>query len=287
LQISTQTEVFFRRFGDKEGIRLLAEAGWDALDYSMFDINPATSVMTRADYRDYARSLRETAESHGMRFNQAHAPFPSYRPDNDEYNTVIFELIVRSMEIAGILGAEIIIVHPITHGQTYDERKKINLDFYNSLQPYCEKFGVMVALENMWGHADGRVIPAACSTEAEFVDYIDSLDSRYFCACLDIGHAEMRGAGAFSAVSMIRALGGDRLKSLHVHDNDKIGDLHAMPFTRAIKWREIADALKEIEYSGVFTFEADGFLHNFPHELTLDVSKLMASIGRYLVRDMK
>lgn len=287
MKISTQTEVMFRRFGDAEGIRLLAEAGWDALDYSMFDINPATSVLTRSDYREYARSLREKAESYGLRFNQAHAPFPSYRHGNDEYNTMIFDLIVRSMEIASILGAEIIIVHPITHGSTYDERKAINMVFYNRLKPYCEKFGITVALENMWGHADGHVTPAACSTEAEFVDYIDSLDEKCFCACLDIGHGEMKGSGAFSSVSMIRALGGKRLRSLHVHDNDKIGDLHTLPFTRSIRWQEIVDALIEIDYPGVFTFEADNFIAGFPAELSLEASKLMAAVGRYLVRDMK
>lgn len=287
MQISTQTEVMSRRFGETEAIRLLAEAGWDALDYSMFDINPTTSVLTRSDYREHARLLRETAEKHGVRFNQAHAPFPSYKHGNEEYNAMIFDLIVRSMEIAGILGAETIIVHPITHGETYCERKAVNMAFYNRLKPYCEQFGVIVAVENMFGFADGHVTPAVCSTEAEFVDYIDSLDERYFCACLDIGHAELRGAGAFSAVSMIRALGGKRLRALHVHDNDKTSDLHTLPFTRSIRWREIIDALIEIGYSGVFTFEADNFISGFPPELSFEASKFMATVGRYLVRDMK
>ncbi|HHW23881.1 MAG TPA: sugar phosphate isomerase/epimerase family protein [Bacillota bacterium] len=286
MEISTQTDVMFRRFGEAEAIKIFAEAGWDALDYSMFDINPATSVLTRGDFREYARLLRETAEKHGLRFNQAHAPFPSYRHDNEEYNATIFELIVRSMEIAGILGAETIIVHPITHGQTYDERKAINMAFYSRLLPYCEKFGVTIAVENMFSWGDGHAMPAVCSTEAEFVDYIDSLDPQYFCACLDIGHAELRGAGAFSAVSMIRALGGKRLRALHVHDNDRFSDLHTLPFTRSLRWKEIVGALAEIGYSGVFTFEADNFIAGFPPELSAEASKLMAAVGRYLVRDL-
>ncbi len=286
--LSTQTEMFARKFGDHTAIKTLAAIGWDALDFSMFDQNDPKFILQRDDWRETAQAIRKTADENNIIFNQAHAPFASYIPGNDEYNTKIFAKIVRSIEIAGILGAKIIIVHPITLSGSPEDQKAKNIEFYNALLPYCKQFGVKIALENMWGRDKDTkaIIPAACSTAAEFVDYIDSLDSGWFCACLDIGHGEMQGAGALSSVELIKALGHKRLQALHVHDNDKIGDLHSLPFTYAINWGSITDALKEIDYCGIFTFEADSYLGKFPPELYASVSKLMLDVGKYLIRNL-
>jgi len=291
--ISTQTDRFAAKFGDHDAIKLLAKVGFDALDYSMFGILNKNHPINRDDYREYAKSLRKTAGENNIVFNQAHAPFPSYiqYPGKDKtemgYNEIIVHFIVRAMEVASILGAEIIIVHPITLlNRPYQEQKFFNIDFYNNLLPYCKKFNIKIALENMWNfdETEKKVTPAACSTAYEFKDYLDSLDKDRFCACLDIGHAEMQGSGGVSAVEFINALGHERLKALHIHDNDKAGDLHTLPFTQKINWDDIMKALKNIDYNGDFTFEADHFLSGFPDELLLSASSLMLETGRYFIR---
>ena len=295
--ISTQTDKFAARFGDHDAIKLLAQVGFDALDYSMFSIenkNNKNNPLFKDDYREYAQSLRKTADENNIVFNQAHAPFPSYKQDipekdnknNGEYNENIVYYIVRAMEITSILGGKIIIVHPITlEGESYRTQKEFNMKFYNNLLPYCKKFNVKIALENMWGWDDinKKVTPAACSVAHEFADYLGSLDKDWFCACLDTGHAEMQGTNGVSAVEFIKALGHDRLHTLHVHDNDKTGDLHNLPFTEKLNWDEIITALKNINYSGDFTFEADNFIAKFPKELSLSASKLMLDVGHYFV----
>jgi len=188
------------------------------------------------------------------------------------------------MEASAILGAKIIIVHPITLAQP-ENQKAMNLELYNNLLPYCKKFNIKIALENMWGwdSENKKVTPAACSTGAEFREYLDMLDKNWFVACLDLGHGEMQGTDAGSSVEMIHALGHERLKSLHIHDNDKIGDNHTLPFMGKINWDEIMRALKAINYDGEFTFEADTFLHGFPAELYFSASALMLDVARYFV----
>jgi sugar phosphate isomerase/epimerase len=290
--ISTQTDSFARKFGDHDAVKYLAEVGYDAFDYSMFNIfdkNLPPHPLMRDDFREYAKSLRKTAVENCITCNQAHAPFPSYiqnpTEDQKDYNEIIVPLIVRSMETAAILGAKNIIVHPVTLDD-HTKQKDFNMEFYNNLLPYCKKFGIKIALENMWGW-DGvnkKVTPAACSTAGEFADYLDSLGKDWFTACLDIGHGEMEGSGALSSVELIHALGHDRLKALHVQDNDKINDSHIMPFTGRINWNDIMRALKDINYDGDFTFESDNFLHSFPAELYLKASSLMLETGRYLVK---
>jgi sugar phosphate isomerase/epimerase len=289
--ISTQTAGFAAKFGDHDAIKLLANIGYDALDYSMFDLLSADCPLNKDDYRGYAKSLKKTANENNIKFNQSHAPFPSYiqYPNENQtkigYNEIIIPAIVRSMEVTSIIGGKIVIVHPVTlTGVGYEEQKDFNMELFNSLLPWCKKFDVKIALENMWGwDAEAKkVTPAACSVSAEFIDYLDSLDKNWFCACLDLGHAEMQGSGSVSAAEFIYALGNERLYALHVHDNDKIGDLHTLPFTRKINWEVIIKALKDIGYSGEFTFEADNFITGFPAELYMSASKLMLDVGRYM-----
>ena len=289
--VSTQTAVFSQKFGDHDAIKLLAEVGYDALDYSMFGTLSPESPLYGDDFREYAKSLKKTADEYNIAFNQSHAPFPSYIPNPDEnqqkYNeTIVFE-IIKALEITSVLGAKMTVVHPVTlPGKNYLEQKEFNMDFFGGLLPYCKKFGVKIALENMWGWdaAEKKVLPGACSTAAEFTDYLDTLGKDYFTACLDIGHAEMQGTGSVSAPEMIRALGGSRLTSLHIHDNDKTGDLHDLPFNQKLNWDEIMQALKDIGYGGEFTFEADNFIGKFPQELYSSASRLMLGAGRYFTQ---
>ena len=292
--ISTQTATFAAKFGDHDAIKTLAQIGYDALDYSMFDMLSPNSPINKSDYREYAKSLRKTADDYNIIFTQSHAPFPSYiqypNKDQEKFNEIIVFEIIKAMEITSIIGGKIIIVHPIIlKNQTYQERKDFNINFFSNLLPYCKKFNVKIAFENIWGwdEPEKKVIPGVCSTAQEFIDYLDSLNEiakNHFVACLDVGHGEMAGNGAKSTVELINALGCDRLKALHVHDNDKTGDLHTLPFTQKINWDEIMTALKNINYDGDFTFEADDFIAKFPVELYLNASLLMLDVGRYFVR---
>ena len=74
----------------------------------------------------------------------------------------------------------------------------------------------------------------------------------------------MRGVEA-SAVELIRAL-GSRLQALHIHDNDKWHDSHQIPFSMNIDFLPIVDALKEIQYQGEFTLEANAYLAKYGKE---------------------
>ena len=117
---------------------------------------------------------------------------------------------------------------------------------------------------------------AACATSEDFIKHIDILRDDFIVACLDIGHAEMRGSGE-GAANMIRAL-GHRLQSLHIHDNDKWQDRHQIPFSMSIDFDEVVRALKEIHYPGYFTLEVDNFLPGYNESNVFDgVKTLMAS----------
>ncbi|MBN2853395.1 MAG: sugar phosphate isomerase/epimerase [Clostridia bacterium] len=279
MKISTQTARLGERFGDKKAVQMLCDIGFDAIDYSMFQFLSEGHILNSDGYRQHVTELRKIAEGNGVYFNQTHAPFPSYIKNDEEYNKKILPALVRSIEITAILGAKDVVIHPVA---VKENQKEFNIALYNSLLPYAKEYGVRIALENMfgWDPVKNMLIENVCSREKEFNDYLDALDRDYFIACLDIGHCGLIGG---YAPDMIRALGHDRLKSLHVHDNDNISDLHTLPFTQRLNWIEIMSALKDISYDGELTFEADNFLTNFPDELMFQATTLILETGKHLV----
>lgn len=281
MRISTQTEALGKRLGEEMAVRMVCATGFDAIDFSMFHMQTPDCSLLQNGFRAMALELNSIAKAYGCYFNQTHAPFPSYAQGDEEYNNIIFQKILRAMEISSLLGARAMIVHPIAVEDT-NRQKEINLEFYNRLLPYCKSYNVKVALENMWGWDASGKKPCknVCSSAESFAEYLDCLDSDYFTACLDLGHCGIVGE---TAPEMIRDLGGKRLSCLHVHDNDGFRDSHTLPYLGNMDWPEIMAALAQIDYTGELTFEADNFLSHFPDELLTAALSLMHETGRTLV----
>lgn len=262
MDISTQTCITAKRFGLAEAVRMIAMAGFDAVDVSMFD-DEQNAWMFADGFEEKIEDAKKTAEELGVYFNQAHAPFPTMKWDDEKYNEMIRPKVIRSIEIAGMLGVKNIVVHPVVFPEN---QKENNLKMYNELLPYAKKANVKIALENMWGRDKrrGGIIPNVCSVADELVDYCDSLDPEWFTVCLDIGHIGLVGE---YEDAFIRSLGGYRLTCLHVHDNDYVHDSHTAPFMMKLPWDDICKALADISYSGELTLEADEFLAHLPDEL--------------------
>lgn len=283
--LSTQTEVVFRRVGIERGIALFADAGFDALDFTMSvevgEDNPLDS--SPEEVLAFARRLRALAGERGLRWNQAHAPFPPLRWGDDDYNRVTYPRVQNAIRIAGAIGADAVIVHPIIVPGGAERQRAENLAFYEALAPLAREARVKIALENMWGTDTRRgcIVANVCSLSADFIDYIDRLDPAVFTVCLDLGHCALVGEEPEDA---IRALGG-RIGALHVHDNTCRADSHTIPFDMVGKlhWEAITAALREVGYAGDFTLEADGFLLRFPAPLLPPALALMAQTGRYLM----
>lgn len=122
MRISTQTDIIFPAFGIDEGMKIFKEAGFDALDFSMFYMNSSReSVLGNMGEDELVNKLLESSEKYSLPFNQAHAPFPSYRFGDEEYNKFVYEKLKLSIHIAGKIGASQIIVHPTMPGRRGSE----------------------------------------------------------------------------------------------------------------------------------------------------------------------
>ena len=243
-------------------LNIIKKAGFDAYDYSMTTDHGETdkyvNIFTMDDYQNKAKELREYADSIGLICNQAHAIFPSFFKGNEEKTEKGIKDAIKCMEIASILGAKVIVVHPENNC-----RAKENSLYYKRLEPYCEKFNIKIGVENMWNwdNVNHKVVSAACAYPDDFRETIELLNPKWFTCCVDIGHAEMMEG--MSAKELLLTL-GSYVGALHVHDNDKYLDRHMIPFSGKINFDEIIDALKEINYQGDITLEVLNFLNYFP-----------------------
>ena len=269
-------------FSFAEAVRMIAEAGFDGIDSSFFDMKYPESVWNSDHWRSFAKEMRQLGDDLGVSFRQAHAPFPSAKGD-EEYDSQVFDKIVRSMEASAILGVENIVVHPIHYGSyphTRELQYQRSLDFYSRLIPYCAEFGIRVCTENMWSRDKVKTIrDSLLSRPEEFCAFVDEVNSPWIGACMDVGHAALVGQ---DPADMIRRM-GSRINCLHIHDVDYIDDRHQLPFTQGLDWESIAAALGQIGYRGDFTYEAEQFLLKMPAELSADGLKLMERMGRYLI----
>ncbi len=282
MKLVNQTEQISERLGDEAAVRIICESGFDGIDYSMFCMRDDDCILNTPDYKNHVRKLAEIAASYGVTFEQVHAPFPSAKDGNPEYNGKMFGRLVRALEIAGILDAKICVVHPVQFKENQFEQ---NMELYHKLEPYAADFGVKIALENMWGWSEElqRIVPNVCSVAEEFNRYVDALDPAHFTACLDLGHCGLVGD---NAGAMIRQM-GSRLGCLHIHDNDNVHDSHTLPYTSEMDWNDILHALGEIDYKGNFTYEADYFLKKFPNDLMPACEKFMHDVGRSMMNKIE
>ena len=286
MKISTEIWSTANHVGEEKAVELVAKAGFDAWDFSMFDmarIDWSTYTvldkphpLNQPDYLKFARRLKQIGLDSGIVCNQSHAPFPSFVPQIREV------YLKRAIECTAEAGGKICIIHPDNNSSAEQ-----NAEFYLELLPFAKEHGVKIATENMWNWEANAptACAAACSHHDDFCRHVDLVNDEYLVACLDIGHAEMAGLDT-SAPQMIRAL-DKRLQALHIHDNDKLGDTHQIPFSMNIEWEPIAKALKEIDYPGYLTLEADRYLSAYNAENVFDGVCELARSARRLEQMIK
>lgn len=279
------------RFGDEEGIRRMARAGFDAVDYTFNEMVDPVCVWNTECFQDYAAHLRGVAKECGIFFNQAHAPFLfdwNSMWQASGFDRVILPTMERAFQCAALLGIPQMVVHPIHHIRYHGNEKMLwqwNMDYYRTVLLIAKKYGVKIALENMWqtdplrGCGDADVF----SHPKEFRDFLDKLNDPWAAACVDVGHAGLAGE---DPVDLLYTL-GSRVKALHIHDNHHKSDDHTLPYLGKLDWSAITRALGEIGYDGDFTFEVTSYLTAFDDEMVDSALRFQVEVGRYLIEQIR
>ncbi len=229
----------FHPFG-RSPIGPIADLGFEGLETWFIE-----SHLPWRESRAIATARREVHDA-GLVIASVHLPV--YRGAPGEGTRVNFSLldpdagaraaafaeVEAALEAAAALGAETAVLHLGWPGDALHEENLSRA--LEAVAHFCargDRLGVEVALEN--------ILSDVTAVEA-LVGHLDAVEAASGGVCVDLGHAHLEGGAAGRL-----AAAGDRLRSLHVHDNDGSGDQHAMPGAGSIEWSELDSALDAFE----------------------------------------
>lgn len=270
MKLAVEVWHLIRALGEEQAFALLKESGFDAVDYSFFWQDPATSILDDR-YLERAAQTKKLLEKYDLVCNQTHAPLDNATIKvGADLSNKEFRDIVRSMEYASVIGAKHIVIHgkKISYGT---DEARVNVEFYKLFEPYAKQFGIKVAVENL---------NSILNTPAKMNAVLEQLDPEYFVALVDVGHANLRH---IAPESFIRHILPGRLQGLHLHDNHGETDEHILPGLGHIKWEYLLEALAEINYPGDFTLELPGFIPKYAPDMLPEAMTFAAGVSRKMM----
>ena len=294
MKVSTSTNNILRRFGTQKTFDIIADAGFEGVDFGMFHLRPDTEFLEwdNSELREYFQGIKKTADEHHLEICQCHAPFPLkvYDPKRDD---MLLNCAIRSIYASAYMECKYIVVHPamnksFIYGMNYEECRRTNFEFYGKMVQALRETDVVMCIENMFASdpETGKRIPTTCSRVEWMIDFIDGLNEKYgdglFAACLDTGHALISGSGPAHMQTEL----GSRTRILHVQDNDGLYDMHQAPGRGKTDWRKLIAALRATNYDGTFNFETDEFYNQWSDDelygenVCRAAAALLYSIGR-------
>ena len=238
----------FSGYGEERYLKM-KELGFDYADYG---INGILGDKTEEEYEAMILAEKALADAAGVTIWQIHGHWRY--PPHDETEALReerMEWMKRAIRLTSKIGCKNWVIHmlmpygPDDNGFNDEEFIKINLDFFRRLLPTAKEYGVTICLENM------PMKRLTYSTTEKTLEIIHMINDKNFKLCLDTGHEAVFGNSVGDAIR----LAGKELQTFHIHDNDGKGDRHWVPTTGVIDWYDVAAALKEIEFDGVFSLE--------------------------------
>ena len=299
MNVGVQTKGILPEMGVEEGVALIANAGFESVDFNLDTFLKNSDVYAgrvnkffNADLESllaYFVEYKKAFEAHGIRPSQMHAPYPILVPARGDVTDYMQETVIpKSIAIAGMMRIPWVVMHPFKLQYTYgiDAERAMNLKYFESLIPLLKAYNVGVCVENLYEAVGGRITEGTCADPQDAIYYVDTLNQlageELFGCCLDTGHMELTHREPADYIRQV----GKRLKILHMHENDAIGDLHQMPYTfgsrseDGVDWNDFRKALDEIGFDGTLSFETFPCVSSFPRCARVEVLRTIREIGK-------
>ena len=259
-------------------------AGINTIAYNFQCINNLSYILDK-EYLKNACKIKSILDSYKISCNQTYAPFSlklcDERLNRFEEN---YGRLVRALEFSAKIGAKQMVVYAVQVPFDTNQKEK-NYKIYSSLIPYCEKFGIKLAVcSNFPKYIKSSALKTPWATAQEYKDFILSFGSEYICACVDLYHSAELGV---TSEELITIVGIPILKSIHFKDGEKYRDIHLKSFSEQFDLVGIRKALESVGYKGEFTFECPSFVQDYPKELLQALSELFADIGYFVTGSLR
>lgn len=304
LKIGVQTKNVVCDENPFEGFLRLKKAGFSCADFSLngYLLNSKIYQSELNDFfskplselEDFFSVHKKAAKEAGITINQIHMPYPMYVPTGSkELNDYLWkEVAPKSMEICRFLECSYIVIHGfklVRYLGSEEAEWQQTEQFIHSIAPMAKESGITICIENLYESVGGHLVEGPGCDARKAVERIDRINDKYGAEvlgfCFDTGHANLVGIDFEKFITMLDY----RLKVLHIHDNDGIGDLHQVPFTftktrenkPSTDWDGFIRGLKQIHFDKVLSFETAPVLNSFPDEMKQDALEFIAKIGQY------
>lgn len=212
------------------------------------------------DYADKAhtRELGNWFKSGAVQFHSMHSPMytsndfarntepPLNIVDPDKRRRIeAMDEIKRALEVAEIAPFRFLVQHVGMGNEAYDPRKfEAALGSIEHLRAFARPLGVSLLLEN---------IPNELSTPEKLMELIKTLHYDDLGICFDTGHAHI-----MSSVHQAFGVMEQRIRSTHIHDNQRDRDAHLWPGDGNIDWNQTIQSLRAAPHAPALLIEIEG-----------------------------
>lgn len=310
MQLGVQTKNIVYDENPLEGFEKMKQAGFSCADFSLNAYLTNKSLYQQelnaffdksdAELEQFFAPHKEAAKAAGVKIHQMHMPYPNYVPNGSkELNDYLWNVVApKSMKICAFFECSYIVVHGFKLARNLGseeaewQQTEAFLDF---LAPMAKEMGITICIENLYNGLGNHIVEGPCCDAKKVAERIDRMNEKYEAEvlgfCFDTGHANLVGIDFERFITTL----GKRLKVLHIHDNDGIGDLHQIPFTftktrentASTDWEGFIKGLREIGFDQVLNFETAPVLDSFPITMKQEALSFIGKIGQDFQRKIR
>ncbi len=268
---------FINAFGFEVGFSKIKRCGFDNIEIDL-TLYSEQLLLGEKEIKDFFSNIKKLAEKNQLKICQTYL---SFKQDDHSLRSKLAE---NAVVATSILSCSYAIIKPIILDDaenTYVKNYQLNLEFYSGLKALAQNLGVKIAIPNTAGYNELKKVgaPNACSSAGKILHLLDALGDN-FCACLDTSSAYYVGQRPCETIKIL----GDKLKVLRLSDNDGLRMVRVAVTGGHILWKDLVKALKEIHFSGVFTFTPDYTLSG--QSTLLYLGRLMNAIGNDFITEI-
>lgn len=215
--------------------------------YSKAGIDAMEISMSSDDYDDINyKQLEKLSSQTGIELWSYHLPFAPFEKidiSNRATYKYTVEYFGELIKKASQIGIKRFIIHPSgepIENEERRERMKCAKEGLEILAETAKKDDAVIAVENL---------PRSClgKNSDEIAELIGDNDNLK--VCFDTNHLLSE-----DPVEFIKKI-GKKIITTHISDYDFVNERHWLPGEGKLKWNDILNALKDIEYDGVWMYE--------------------------------
>ncbi len=199
---------------------------------------------TLATYKKMLRPINGLITMHG--------PFMDMAPGSPDHQIeqITVERYQHAIRIASELSAEVIVFHANFIAAIHNIEYRVgwhnrNLDFWAKMAAYAERYGVTLAVENMW-EFDPYII----------TDILKEINHPYLRACLDVGHAHLFSDEEYPFTLWLETV-QPWLVHTHMNNNNGKIDVHHGLHDGVLNYHSVLEQLRSLPNPPTMTLEMD------------------------------